>query len=72
MELVYPSWRYHAELEARIVYSAEEDAALGDGWCHSPADIVVVIPEPPKPEPICKFEELISSKPKRASRRIKT
>jgi hypothetical protein len=33
----YPSWRYHRELEARIVYSKEEDEALGAGWADSPA-----------------------------------
>ena len=28
----YPSYRYHKGLEPRIVWSAEEDAALGEGW----------------------------------------
>lgn len=33
----YPSWRYHATEEARIVKSAEEDDALGPGWADTPA-----------------------------------
>lgn len=36
----YPSWRYRTG-EARIVRTAEEDAALGPGWVDSPALVMV-------------------------------
>jgi hypothetical protein len=36
-KIAFPSWRYHRELPARIVASAEEDAALGEEWADTPA-----------------------------------
>jgi hypothetical protein len=38
----YPAWRYHATLPAKIVATAEEDAALDESWVDSPAKL----PEP--------------------------
>lgn len=35
--LKYPSWRYHATMPACIVHDPEAEAALGPGWCDSPA-----------------------------------
>lgn len=34
----YPIWKYHKTEcpEGKIILSAEEDAALGKGWVHSP------------------------------------
>jgi hypothetical protein len=37
MATQYPTWRYHAELPPRVVYSEEQDNALGSGWFDSPA-----------------------------------
>ena len=34
----FPSWRYHREQEAKLVYNEEQDLALGKGWAHSPAE----------------------------------
>lgn len=34
---VYPSWRYHKNLDAKIIHSAEEDEALGNEWATTPA-----------------------------------
>ena len=36
-ENVYPSWRYHKTEPAQIVYSLEEDNALGTEWADTPA-----------------------------------
>lgn len=36
---IYPSWRYHRELEAKIIYSEAEEA---DGWVDTPAKFEVV------------------------------
>lgn len=36
MKLLYPSWRYHATLPARIVETPEESDALGPGWANTP------------------------------------
>lgn len=33
----FPRWRYHKTLAGRIVKSAEENEALGEGWEDSPA-----------------------------------
>jgi hypothetical protein len=41
---IYPSWRYHRDLPARIVRDEAEDKALGPAWADSPAF-------PPEPEP---------------------
>lgn len=35
----YPKWKYHAEHGARLVQNATEEAALGQGWWDSPADV---------------------------------
>lgn len=49
----YPVWRFHKEkcADGKIVFSAEEDKALGLGWVSSPAlfDAPKVLEEP-KPE----------------------
>lgn len=36
--MLFPSFRYHATEEPRIVQDEEEDEALGEGWKSSPAD----------------------------------
>jgi hypothetical protein len=36
-KLHFPSWRYHRNLEAKIVQNEAEANALGDGWAMSPA-----------------------------------
>lgn len=33
----YPSYRFHAVGGVALVNNAQEDAALGEGWCDSPA-----------------------------------
>lgn len=42
----YPAWRYHATEAAKVVQTAEEDAALGSGWSKSPS----AAKSEPKPE----------------------
>ena len=43
----YPKWKYHAEIEARIVQSEAEEKALGSDWGNSPADFgVITYPTP--------------------------
>lgn len=38
---VYPSWRYHKELDPKIIYSeAEDDKHSKLGWVESPAFLV--------------------------------
>lgn len=37
MSKVYPSWRYHASLEPKLVKDESEDRALGAEWSDSPA-----------------------------------
>ena len=32
----YPAWKYHATKEPRVVYSEEEDMALGKDWSNVP------------------------------------
>lgn len=44
--LQYPSWRYHATKENRVVRSAEEEAALGEGWFTTP------VPKSTEPAPV--------------------
>lgn len=38
---MYPRGRHHPEKGSVIVHSMEEDDALGDGWCSSPAEFGV-------------------------------
>lgn len=38
-KIEFPKWKYHASEEARIVKSAEAEAALGAGWVDSPAEV---------------------------------
>ncbi len=33
----FPSWRYHKNLEPKLVKDEQEDLALGKDWKHSPA-----------------------------------
>jgi hypothetical protein len=40
----FPKWKYHPTLNARIVQNAEEEKALGKGWCNTPNDF----PKPSK------------------------
>ncbi len=58
---VYPSWRYHQEKcpEGCIIQSAEQEAALGEGWVDTPAKFEVV---EQKPEPICLYAEKVQEK----------
>jgi hypothetical protein len=37
---MFPKWKYHPTKPAVIVYTPEEERALGDGWVDSPADFV--------------------------------
>lgn len=37
MSKIYPTWRYHKTEAAKIIETAEEDAALGKGWADTPA-----------------------------------
>lgn len=47
----FPSWRYHATAEPRLVASAEESKALGPGWQRLPVEPKAAQPEvTPKPE----------------------
>lgn len=34
----YPKYKYHATEPAKVVDSADEDSALGDGWVDSPVE----------------------------------
>ena len=40
--LEFPKWKYHATESARIVHNPAEEAALGDGWVNSPAELQAV------------------------------
>lgn len=53
MKSMYPTWRYHAERkpEGLIVYSEEQELALGSGWVDTPAAFKKVILEGPSVEP---------------------
>jgi hypothetical protein len=33
----FPVWRYHATADPRLITSAEEHEALGEGWADTPA-----------------------------------
>jgi len=67
-KIEFPKWKYHAEKEARIVGSKEAEAALGDGWVDSPADIVASGSD--DSELVEKIEEILSQ-PKKQSRKAK-
>jgi len=54
----YPAWRYHLTGPACVVASADEDAALGEGWYDHPLkasdarltlDAAAALDEQPKP-----------------------
>jgi hypothetical protein len=49
----YPKMLYHAEFDPCVVHSAEEQAALGAGWCESPAEI------PPQADPVPAKEPIL-------------
>lgn len=34
----YPKYKYHATEPAKVVESADEDSALGDGWVDAPVE----------------------------------
>lgn len=38
----FPKWKYHAQLAAVIVHSADEETALGEGWADSPAAFGII------------------------------
>lgn len=68
--LAYPSWRYHDTEPARIVQTAEEDAALPPGWrktvqavvgAPAPAPVAEEIPIAPDPK--------VAASPKRPVRK---
>ncbi len=42
----FPTWMYHATLGARIMRTADELAAAGDGWVDSPVRTTT------QPEPV--------------------
>lgn len=44
---VYPSWRYHKELEPKLIHSADEEMK---DWVDSPALLQVEVKEEIKPE----------------------
>lgn len=67
----YPRWRYHQEKEARIVYSAEQDAALGQGWVDSPADFKPIEAPAPIGAAVPATESHIELTKKRARRGAK-
>lgn len=58
----FPKWKYHAEKEAVIVHTAEEEAALGGLWVDSPADVTPEIDA----ALIERIDEIIHPKKKRA------
>ena len=47
MQIQYPTWRYHASLNPRIVKTQEEDESLGKGWFDSPAAAVALVEDQP-------------------------
>lgn len=59
---VYPSWRYHKELEPRIVQDEAADKLLGSDWKDTPAAFEDVVPakaEPAKKEIVEESKEQI-------------
>ena len=44
---LFPSWRYHKELGAKIIHSSDEEQ---DGWIHSPAQFDEQVKEEIKQE----------------------
>ena len=51
----YPKFKFHATDEPRVVHTPEQEAALGEGWFNSPADVFAPAPvaEPPvEPVPV--------------------
>jgi hypothetical protein len=62
--IAFPCWRYHRTLPARIVYSAEEEKALGEGWADTPAAFLEPEPKPviTEPEPSDFYVESVSKK----------
>lgn len=42
----FPSWRYHKELEPKLIHDEKQDALLGVEWKHSPADFESKSEEP--------------------------
>ena len=36
-DAIFPSWKYHATLKPRLVFSDEDVKNLGPGWENSPA-----------------------------------
>lgn len=45
---VYPSFRYHKNLEPKVVCSQAEDQALGNDWADSPAVFLELTEERPE------------------------
>lgn len=39
---IYPSWRYNGSGDSIVVYSPEEDEALGLGWEDSPGKFGII------------------------------
>jgi hypothetical protein len=49
----YPKFKFHATDEPRIVNTPEQEAALGEGWFNSPADVFAPAPVAKQPvEPV--------------------
>ncbi len=44
-KIEYPKWKYHEELDPRLVKSKDEDEALGDEWKEVPFEYEEVIEE---------------------------
>lgn len=43
---IYPAWRYHRELPAKIIQDEAEDKALGPDWAKTPAAFDKLDPPP--------------------------
>lgn len=58
---MYPKWKYHATLPAKIIFNASEENTAGSEWFESPADIgKIEVYEEVKPEPKRKKAEIVS------------